>query len=338
MTESKAMIVGSAGLTLTDDEIAFFRDERPWGFIVFSRNIDGAGQLTDLVASVRECVGRSDMPVFIDQEGGRVQRLVPPLAPQYPPGAAIGELYARDRDEGLRAAWLLARLHAFDLKRYGINADCLPILDVPVAGAHDIIGDRAYGRRPEQVEAIGRAVMQGLLDGGVLPVIKHIPGHGRAGVDSHVELPVVTASREELEQDFAPFRGLNEAVMGMTAHVIYTALDAEHPATTSSTVVNDIIRGQIGFDGLLMSDDLCMEAMSGTYAERAEAVFAAGCDMALHCNGQLDEMRDLASKTPLVTGEIAARAERAKKPLGRDMEADEEACRHEFSELMGVFA
>ncbi|WP_114391105.1 beta-N-acetylhexosaminidase [Notoacmeibacter marinus] len=338
MTESKAMIVGAAGLALGDDEIAFFRDERPWGFIVFSRNIGGADQLTDLVASVRDCVGQADMPVFIDQEGGRVQRLRPPLAPDYPTGAAIGEVYARNRDEGLRAAWLLARLHAFDLKRYGINADCLPILDVPVAGAHDIIGDRAYGRRPEQVEAIGRAVMQGLLDGGVLPVVKHIPGHGRAGADSHVELPVVQASRDELEQDFAPFRGLNEAVMGMTAHVIYKALDADRPATTSPFVVNEIIRGEIGFDGLLMSDDLCMDAMSGTYAERAEAVFAAGCDMALHCNGNMREMRELASRTPAVTGQIAERAERALKLLARDDRADEMACRKQFSELMGVFA
>lgn len=338
MTESKAMIVGAAGLALTEDEIAFFRNERPWGFILFARNIGGADQLTDLVASVRDCVSRPHMPVFIDQEGGRVQRLEPPLAPRYPPGAAIGEVYARDRDEGLRAAWLLARLHAFDLKRYGINANCLPILDVPVAGSHDIIGDRAYGRQPGQVEAIGRAVMQGLLDGGVLPVIKHIPGHGRAGADSHVELPVVHASRSELEQDFAPFRGLNEAVMGMTAHVIYTALDPEHPATTSAAVINDVIRGEIGFDGLLMSDDLCMKAMSGSYAERARAVFAAGCDMALHCNGELDEMRDLASQTPVVAGAIAERADRALKPLGRDDQADEMACREQFSELMDVFA
>ncbi|RLQ88015.1 beta-N-acetylhexosaminidase [Notoacmeibacter ruber] len=338
MTESKAMIVGAAGKALTDDEIAFFRDERPWGFIVFSRNIGGADQLTDLVASVRDCVGRPDMPVFIDQEGGRVQRLTPPLAPHYPPGAVLGRIYERDRDEGLRAAWLLARLHAFDLARYGINADCLPILDVPVAGAHDIIGDRAYGHQPEQVEAIGRAVMQGLLDGGLLPVIKHIPGHGRAGADSHVELPVVDASLDELKQDFAPFRGLNEAVMGMTAHVIYSALDADRPATTSRKVVEEIIRGEIGFDGLLMSDDLCMHAMSGSYAQRAADVFAAGCDMALHCNGELHEMIDLASRTPAVTGLIAERAERALKPLGRQDYADEGACRSEFEELTAVLA
>ncbi len=338
MTESKAMIVGVAGLALDDDEIAFFRDERPWGFIVFSRNIRGADQLSDLVASVRDCVGRPDMPVFIDQEGGRVQRLGPPLAPAYPPGAALGALYARDRNEGLQAAWLMARLHAFDLKRYGINANCLPILDVPVPGGHDIIGDRAYGRRPDQVEAIGRSVMQGLLDGGVLPVIKHIPGHGRAGADSHIELPVVTASRDELTQDFEPFKGLNEAVMGMTAHVVYTALDPDRPATTSPTVVRDIIRGEIGFDGLLMSDDLCMQAMTGTYAKRAEEVFAAGCDIALHCNGKLSEMQDLASRTPTLSGAAAERAERALAPLGHDDGADEAVCRDRFDTLMAVSA
>src|SRR5690554_6207963 len=195
---SKALILGSSGPLLTADEAAFFRDERPWGFIVFSRNIVDPQQLRDLVASMRACVGRDDAPVFIDQEGGRVQRLRPPLAPNYPPAAALGALYGHDREAGLRAVWLLSRLHAFDLLGYGVNADCLPVLDVPVEGAHDVIGNRAYGTSPDIVAAMGRAAMEGLQAGGVLPVIKHIPGHGRAFADSHHQLPVVDASLDEL--------------------------------------------------------------------------------------------------------------------------------------------
>jgi beta-N-acetylhexosaminidase len=250
MSESKRMILGASGLSLTQDEIAFYRDERPWGFILFARNVGEVAQLRDLATAMRDSVGRPDAPVFIDQEGGRVQRLRPPLAPNYPPAAALGELYRRDREAGLRAAWLMSRLHAFDLVRCGVDTDCLPVLDVPVEGAHDVIGQRAYARDPEIVAALGRAAADGLFAGGVLPVMKHIPGHGRAGADTHFELPTVNASLEDLrEHDFAPFRALRDLPMAMTAHVVYSAIDPANPATHSARVIEEIIRGEIGFDG-----------------------------------------------------------------------------------------
>jgi beta-N-acetylhexosaminidase len=317
MSESKSIILGVAGTTLSPDEIAFFRDERPWGFILFARNIADTAQVLDLVGAMRDCVGRPDAPVFIDQEGGRVQRFRKPLAPDYPPASALGALYAHDRDAGLRAAWLMSRLHAFDLLKHGVNADCLPVLDVPVEGAHDVIGNRAYGKNPAVVSAMGRAAMDGLVAGGVLPVIKHIPGHGRAFADSHHNLPVVDASVEELSaHDFPPFAALADAPMAMTAHVVYTALDADRPATTSPTIVADIIRGELGFDGLLMSDDVSMKALSGDFGARTDAILAAGCDVVLHCNGVMDEMRAVAARTFALEGEALRRADRALEGLG----------------------
>jgi len=316
MSESKAMILGAAGLTLSAEEKSLYRDERPWGFILFARNVSGPDQIRELVAEMRACVNNPEAPVFIDQEGGRVQRLRPPLAQTYPPGAAIGALYRRDRQAGLRAAWLMSRLHADDLRRYGINADCLPVLDVPVEGAHDVIGDRAYGKDPETVAALGRAAAEGLLAGGVLPVIKHIPGHGRALADSHLALPKVDAAHDALSShDFAPFKALSDMPMAMTAHVVYSAIDAERPATTSSRVIGDIIRGEIGFDGLLMSDDLSMRALSGDFAERTEASLAAGCDVVLHCNGVMDEMRSVARAARPLAAKSLERADRACKML-----------------------
>jgi beta-N-acetylhexosaminidase len=253
--------------------------------------------------------------VLIDQEGGRVQRMGPPHWPPYPPGRAYGALAGNDPSYRREIARLGARLIAHDLRAVGIDVDCVPVLDVPVAGAHDVIGDRAYGRDAETVAVLGRAAAEGLIAGGVLPVIKHIPGHGRAGADSHHDLPVVTASREELErQDFVPFRHLADMPLAMTAHVVYTALDPERPATTSPVIISDIIRGHMRYDGLVMSDDLSMNALEGSLAERAEAAFAAGCDMALHCNGRLDEMEAVAAATPELAGEAARRAEAA---LGR---------------------
>lgn len=339
MSESKAIILGASATVLTPDEVALFRDERPWGFIVFARNIASQAQLHDLAASMRDCVGRPDAPVFVDQEGGRVQRLRPPLARNYPPASALGALYRQDRQAGQRAAWLMSRLHAFDLLRCGLNADCLPVLDVPVEGAHDVIGDRAYGSDPAIVTAMGRAAMTGLQDGGVLPVVKHIPGHGRAFADSHHDLPVVDASLDELRaHDFAPFKALADAPMAMTAHVVYTAIDALRPATTSPAMIADIIRGEIGFDGLLMSDDVSMKALSGDFATRTEAILEAGCDVVLHCNGVMEEMRAVAGVAGALSGMALERAGRALAGLGVNDGADENAIREEFSAMFEAVA
>jgi len=339
MSESKAIILGASGTTLTPDETAFFRDERPWGFIVFARNIESQTQLRDLAAAMRDCVGRPDAPVFIDQEGGRVQRLRPPLARNYPPASALGGLYRQDARAGLRAAWLMSRLHAFDLLRCGLNADCLPVLDVPVEGAHDVIGDRAYGADPEIVAAMGRAAMTGLQAGGVLPVVKHIPGHGRAFADSHHDLPVVEASLDELRaHDFAPFKALADAPMAMTAHVVYNAIDTQRPATTSPRAIAGVIRGEIGFDGLLMSDDVSMKALSGDFATRTEAILAAGCDVVLHCNGVMEEMRAVAGAASALSAQALARADRALAGLGANDGASEDKIREEFSALFEAAA
>jgi beta-N-acetylhexosaminidase len=335
MSESKRMILGASGLSLTPDEIAFYRDERPWGFILFARNVGEAAQLRDLTAAMRDSVGRPDVPVFIDQEGGRVQRLRPPLAPNYPPAAALGELYRRDREAGLRAAWLMSRLHAFDLMRCGVDTDCLPVLDVPVEGAHDVIGQRAYARDPETVAALGRAAADGLFAGGVLPVMKHIPGHGRAGADTHFELPTVEATLEELrEHDFAPFRALRDLPMAMTAHVVYSAVDPSNPATHSAKVIDGIVRGEVGFDGLLMSDDVSMKALSGDFATKAAAILAAGCDLVLHCNGVMEEMCAVASAAGPLSGKPLQRAERA---LAARREPDMTAETKARAEFAGYF-
>ena len=308
----RAFIAGCSGHSLTPDERAFFREARPWGFILFKRNIATPSQVLALTSELREVVGRDDAPVLIDQEGGRVQRMGPPHWPAYPPGRAYGAMTGNDPSYRREIARLGARLIAHDLRTVGIDVDCVPVLDVPVAGAHDVIGDRAYGRDAQTVAVLGRAAAEGLIAGGVLPVIKHIPGHGRAGADSHHDLPVVTASREELErQDFVPFRHLADMPLAMTAHVVYTALDASAPATTSRKIMRTIIRGHIGYDGLVMSDDLSMNALKGTLRERAEASFTAGCDMGLHCNGKLDEMVQVADASPVLRGKAKRRAEAA---------------------------
>jgi beta-N-acetylhexosaminidase len=341
MSESKSAIFGSAGKRLTQEERAFYRGERPWGFILFARNVGEPAEIADLVAEMRDCVERPDAPVFIDQEGGRVQRLRPPLAPKYPPAAELGAIHAADAPSGLRAAWLMSRLHAFDLMRFGINADCLPVLDVPVEGAHDVIGNRAYAKDPAAVAAMGRAAADGLMAGCVLPVMKHVPGHGRAFSDSHLALPVVDAPLGELRtRDFAPFAALRDLPMAMTAHVVYTALDPDRPATTSPRVVAEIIRGEIGFDGLLMSDDVSMRALSGDFGEKARAILAAGCDVVLHCNGVMDEMRAVAAGTGPMTPQAARRAEAALALalLGRADGSDESALREEFAALTGAIA
>lgn len=333
------MITGLAGLDLSADERAFLAGESPWGVILFARNIEGAAQLADLVAAARDVLGRENLPVFIDQEGGRVQRLRPPLAPNYPPARAIGDLYLRDRAAGLRAAWLLSALHACDLARYGINADCLPVLDVPVEGAHDVIGNRAYGLEPEMVAALGRGAMDGLMENGVLPVVKHIPGHGRAFSDSHHALPVVDAGLDELRlRDFAPFAALKDAPAAMTAHVVFTAVDADDPVTTSRRAIGSVIRTEIGFDGLLMSDDLSMKALKGTFEDRAARSIAAGCDVVLHCNGDFGEMRAVASAAPLFAGRAKERAAAAEHIFARPLPAQEDEWRREFAALLETAA
>ncbi|MBN9599609.1 MAG: beta-N-acetylhexosaminidase [Afipia sp.] len=327
----RAFIAGVSGLALTDDERTFLREQRPWGFILFKRNVDTPAQVARLVEELRDTVGRPDAPVLIDQEGGRVQRLGPPHWPAYPPGSVFGTLYERNPADGLRAAWLSSRLIAADLSELGITVDCLPLADVPVPGADAVIGNRAYGTHAEQVAVIARAVTEGLSDGGVLPVLKHIPGHGRATADSHLRLPTVDTPREELAQtDFEPFRRLADLPMAMTAHVVFSALDAAQPATTSATIITEVIRGAIGFQGLLMSDDVSMNALSGSIAERTAAIVAAGCDMVLHCNGKLDEMREVVSRTPELNGEALARAERALASRKAPQPFDREAGRAEL--------
>ncbi|HSP24007.1 MAG TPA: beta-N-acetylhexosaminidase [Saliniramus sp.] len=306
----RATIFGCSGMTLSSAERDFFREAQPWGFIVFKRNIDNPEQLRALTGEMREAVGWN-APILVDQEGGRVQRMRPPHWPSYPPGRAYNNP-AIPLGEREALARLGARLIARDLIDVGITVDCLPVLDVPSPGAHDIIGDRSYADDPQTVAQIGRAAALGLLDEGVLPVVKHIPGHGRAGVDSHFSLPVVDASLAELvAHDFAPFRMLNDLPLGMTAHVVYTAIDPDDCATNSRRVIDEIIRGHIGFDGLLMSDDLGMKALGGSFASRSKALFAAGCDLALHCSGDMAEMQEVAANAPLLDGKALERANRA---------------------------
>jgi len=332
---TRAFITGVSGAELDVAEREFIRAERPWGFILFKRNIETPQQVALLVQEMRKTVGVPDAPVLIDQEGGRVQRLGPPHWPAYPPGALFGALYDVDRSIGLSAARLSARLIAADLGDLGISVDCLPLADVPVAGADAVIGNRAYGTEPEKVAAIARAVTEGLEQGGVLPVLKHIPGHGRATADSHFGLPVVNTSKKELERtDFAAFQPLADLPMAMTAHVVFSALDPVHPATTSATIIEQVIRGVIGFQGLLMSDDVSMNALAGSIAERTRAIFSAGCDLVLHCNGKLDEMREVAAETPELSGKALERARRALASRRLPQPFDRAAARAELDALM----
>ncbi|MDR3435990.1 beta-N-acetylhexosaminidase [Telmatospirillum sp.] len=289
-----AAVFGCSGLTLTDEEKRFFDDVDPFGFILFGRNVGTPLQVAALVDELRNCVGRR-APVLIDQEGGRVQRLKPPHWRRRPPMEVFGRLAERDLALARRAAWLDARIMADELFELGIDVDCAPLLDLRVSGADDIVGDRAFGSDPALVADLGRAVMDGLLDGTVIPVVKHLPGHGRALVDSHLDLPVVDADLKTLESsDFAPFRSLRDAPWAMTAHVVYSALDPHRPATTSKRVIETVIRGAIGCEGVLLSDDLSMKAMKGGFAERAQDSLDAGCDIVLHCNGDMAEMQAIA--------------------------------------------
>jgi beta-N-acetylhexosaminidase len=308
----KAFISGCAGLSLGDEEAAFFAAERPCGAILFGRNCRDPEQIRALTQSLEVAIGVDRILILIDQEGGRVQRLKPPHWRAMPAARRYGELYARNAERGLRAAFAGARLIAEELVALGINVDCAPVLDVPQPGAHPIIGDRAYAADPSAVAVLGRAVMDGFLAGGVLPVIKHVPGHGRARADSHLALPRIEASAAELEAvDFRPFEALHDAPLAMTAHVLLPAFDSERPASVSPAIMQQVIRKTIGLTGLVMCDDIGMKALGGSVAEKAEAVIAAGCDVVLHCSGDLGEMRAVASAVPALEGEAEARFVRA---------------------------
>jgi beta-N-acetylhexosaminidase len=311
-----AFITALAGVELAPREAAALRAARPCGVILFARNVADPAQVRRLSEAARAAVG-ADILVLVDQEGGRVRRLLPPHWHQLPAAAAYGRCYAGDSGGACRMARAVAQLTAVELRACGIDTNCAPVLDVPAPGSHDIIGDRAYGDAVEQVVALGRAVAEGHIAGGVLPVMKHIPGHGRATKDSHLELPAVSAPRAELERtDFAAFRACADLPAAMTAHVVFAAIDSERPASTSPRVIGDVVRGAIGFDGLLMSDDLGMQALSGTIAERARAVLAAGCDLALACSGDLADTEAVAAVAPPLAGDALRRFERARAIVG----------------------
>ncbi|MGO4174091.1 beta-N-acetylhexosaminidase [Bosea sp. TAF32] len=334
---SRAFIAGCLGTSLTADERAFFRDARPWGFILFKRNTQTPEQVAALTAEMRETVGWH-APILIDQEGGRVQRMGPPNWPKYPSARAFHAINDPVRQREI--VRLSARLMAHDLRSVGIDVDCLPVLDVPVAGSHDVIGDRAYAYDPDQVARLGRAAAEGLIAGGVLPVVKHMPGHGRARADSHHDLPVVDASLDELRaHDFRPFRHLADMPLAMTAHVVFTALDPKHPATVSRKIVREVMRGEIGFDGLIMTDDISMKALSGSFEAKARAAIRAGVDVILHCHGIMEEMVAIAGVVPEMTG---ARARRAAAALGRIRHEPEpidlEAARAELAAALALSA
>jgi beta-N-acetylhexosaminidase len=314
----KAAIFGCAGTTLSADERAFFRDADPLGFILFARNIDSPDQARRLTEDLRSCVARAEAPVLIDQEGGRVARLRPPHWRRAPPARVLGDLYARDAEAGLEATQLNSRLLAADVTSIGCDVDCLPLLDIGFPETHAVIGDRAYAGQAEPVAALGRAAAEGLMAEGVMPVIKHMPGHGRATVDSHESLPRVSASRDTLERtDFLPFKFLADLPWGMTAHVLYEAIDPAAALTISAGGVKDVVRGHIGFDGLLLSDDLSMQALGGSLGARAARALAAGCDIALHCNGRMDEMVQVAEHSGPMTGQAVRRFEDGQRYLAR---------------------
>ena len=330
---STAMILGCAGPELGREEAAFFADADPWGFILFRRNVESPDQVRRLTDARRAAVGW-EAPILIDQEGGRVQRMGPPHWQKYPPG----EAYLKATNDPLAArelARLGARLMAHDLKAVGVNVDCVPVLDVPVPGAHDIIGDRAYGRDPATVAQLGRAAAEGLLAGGVLPVVKHMPGHGRAFADSHKELPTVHADFDTLDAwDFAPFKALSDMPVAMSAHVVFTAIDPKRPATTSKKAVK-LMREHLGFQGLLLSDDLVMNALSGTLTERAEAALKAGCDAVVHWNGDMSEMKQVAAGVGKLQGKSARRASAALARIVHTPEPlDEREARSRFAALL----
>lgn len=304
-------IFGLSGLAITPEERAFFADANPVGYILFGRNVADRAQMRALTDELRSLHGRDDLPILIDQEGGRVARMKAPVWPEFPAGPRFDALYEVSPMAAIEAARTNARAIAHVLAEVGVTVDCLPLLDVATPATHAIIGDRALGREPMRVAAIGRAILEGLRRGGVVGVVKHMPGHGRALADSHLELPVVEAEDGLLETDIAPFRALNAAPLGMTAHVVFTAWDADNPATLSPRVVGQVIRERIGFDGLLMTDDIDMKALSGSAGEKAARALSAGVDVVLDCWARMEEMRDIAERCPPLTDAAHARLERA---------------------------
>ncbi|MGF1463563.1 MAG: beta-N-acetylhexosaminidase [Maricaulaceae bacterium] len=332
---SRALILGLAGTTLSAEDRAALQAADPWGLILFARNIETPDQVAALVAEARAVLGRS-APVFVDQEGGRVARFRPPHWRAAPAGGIFAALYREDPERAVTACWLNYQLIARELSAMGVNAVCAPVLDRPVDGADPIIGDRALGADADAITALGRATLEGLARGGAAGVIKHIPGHGRAQADSHLTLPVVDASGAELAAtDFEPFRRLNQAPMAMTAHVTYVALDPTAPATVSDRVIAEVIRGAIGFDGLLMSDDLAMAALDGALVDRARAALQAGCDVVLHCPGRTEDARALADITPRLAGASLERADRAFAEVERTPDWDAVAAEAELAQILG---
>ena len=326
-------IYGCAGTVLEAAERDFFREVQPFGFILFARNIVDRAQIAALAAALRETV--EGAPILIDQEGGRVARLKPPGWKARPAAGRFGELYATSHEAALEAVYLNARLIAHDLCEAAINVACAPVLDAPAPGADAVIGDRAFACDPAAIIDLGRAQIEGLMEGGVLPVMKHIPGHGRANADSHLALPRVATGAEELSAtDFVTFRSLNTCPMAMTAHVVYEAIDPQRPATTSPKVIRDVIRGEIGFDGLLISDDLSMNALDGTLCSRTKAALFAGCDIVLHCNGKMDEMREVASEVKVLDGQALRRADAALARLSPPDAFDPAAAEARLAELL----
>ncbi|MBG1231619.1 beta-N-acetylhexosaminidase [Aestuariivirga litoralis] len=332
--KTRAYITGCAGPQLQANEAKLFEKYLPWGLILFKRNCESPDQIRQLIADFRKAVGRSDAPIFIDQEGGRVQRLGPPTWRKYPEARALGNLYNINPGLALRAARNMGRLMAQELYALNITSTCLPVLDVPQAGAHDVIGGRAYGLRPEMIIVLARAHMAGLMDGGVLPVMKHIPGHGRSMVDSHHNLPIVSATRLELENiDFIPFTGLSDCPMAMTAHVVFQSIDPDNPATLSRKIIRHVVRKVIGFQGLLMTDDLSMKALGGTHAQKAVAAYEAGVDMLLHCNGVFEEMEEIGANAIELTPKTARRAKVALKVRRKPQRFDEKQAMADLNAL-----
>jgi beta-N-acetylhexosaminidase len=338
----KACILSVSGPELTSDEAALFAEMQPWAVILMGRSCISRTQIRKLVDDIWLSLGRPCL-IFIDQEGGRVARLKAPEWPVFPAMAKYGELYARDQEYGLEACHLGHYLMGLELSALGIHADCSPVVDLTIPGAHDIIGDRAFGADPEVIGRLASAAIQGLSDAGVSSVIKHIPGHGRALVDSHDELPEVIAKVDELAADFKAFQFVRTAPMAMTAHILYTDIDVNSPATTSRRVISDVIRSRIGFDGLLMSDDLGMKALGGSLGSRAELALAAGCDVVLHCSGFITdadvifaEMREVAEHSSELSGKSLERAEMAENASCDKVKRDLEPAQHRYQLLMGT--
>ncbi|PJI90157.1 beta-N-acetylhexosaminidase [Sphingomonas koreensis] len=331
----KPVIFGLSGTEITAEERAFFRDADPLGYILFKRNCETRAQMLALTDSLRDLSGRADVPILIDQEGGRVARMQPPEWPAFPAGPVFDRLYDLAPSSAIEAARANGQALALMLAEVGVNVNCAPLLDVRQPETTPAVGERTFGSDPMQVAALGRAMLDGMARGGVVGVVKHMPGHGRGVVDSHYELPVVKASDAELERDIEPFRTLANAPMGMTCHVVFEAWDAERPATLSPTVIADVIRGRIGFDGLLMTDDIDMKALSGTAGEKAAAAIAAGCDVALDCWARMDEMVEISGRLGDASAATLARLERAMASI-RPEEAPMDALIAKRDELLAL--